>query len=52
LLANTDGVSERHPSGTRFTPVLVDEDHHLIQVVVEEPAGAKQPALELVPAFA
>jgi len=52
LLANTDGVSEQHPSGTRFIPVLIDEDNHIIQVAVEEPASDKQPVLEPVSAFA
>jgi len=45
LLDNAADVEKRFPNGTRFTPVLADDAHGVIQVAVESPAGAA-PTLE------
>jgi hypothetical protein len=52
-LADNPTLSERFPTGTKFTPVGLDMDHGLIEVVVEPPANAERtlahvPALDLL----
>jgi hypothetical protein len=49
-LAGNPTFSERFPTGTKFTPVGLDMDHGLIEVVVEPPANAER-TLTHVPAL-
>jgi uncharacterized protein (DUF2126 family) len=46
-LGDNPVLSEGFPTGTRFTPVGLDPDHGMIEVVVEPPADAERTLLHV-----
>jgi hypothetical protein len=41
-LGDNPGLAEIYPTGTQFTPVGLDKDRELVEVVVEPPANAER----------